>query len=377
MISFKPTDDEIAFVELAKTFADEKLRPNARLVEKEKKVDDLIVKNINELGFTSLELPNLWEGMELPLTSQVQILEALAFGDLAIVQGLPGIGEASSFIRNQPQNPTFTTLKASQQNGHWPTVAFLYDQEAKINIHFDGNRYVLNGCSNPVKMAQTAKFLLIAGNDSNGEPIILFLNENNLVGRKKEGEYRLGLLASGFARLNFENTVIEVDSIVAKGESAKSLLADSLTRIRVIEAAKEVGLMSAALAYVIDYTSSRKAFGQEIAKFQGVSFTAAQMAIHTQSARNLVLYAADRVDKQDEDASLHSLSALNFAHRALRFATDNAVQLLGGHGYVQDHPVEKWMRDAQAQVNMYESEQNLLNQSGEEILSRLKMEVVL
>jgi acyl-CoA dehydrogenase len=364
MISFQPSDDEIAFVQLAKDLAQDYIRPMARETEKNKKVPETVTRKLHELGFTQLELPESYGGLELPLVSQVQILEALSWGDMAVIQGVPGINEVSSFIRQDPDNPLFQSFKL--QLDLQPTVSFVpYHQSLKIETSTNG--YLLNGTTLPVKMGESAQYLLIAGEDEKGETILLWLDNSKLWNRKS-GDYRLGLLASKCARLQFDSVEVSNQQILTTGHEASRILKESMARIRVLEAAKEVGTMSAALQYVTEYTAQRKAFGQEIAKFQGVSFNVAQMAIQTHAARNLTLFAAKKLDQQEPDGVSSSLSALNFAHRTVRFVTDSAVQLLGGHGYVQDHLVEKWMRDAQAQVNLFETEEDLLSRSGEYML---------
>jgi acyl-CoA dehydrogenase len=361
MISFQPSDDEIAFVQLAKDLAQEYIRPIARETEKNKKVPETITRKLHELGFTQLELPESFGGLELPLVTQVQILEALSWGDLSVIQGVTGINEASSFIRQYPDHPLFQSLK--QQLDSLPAVSLILNLKLKSST----NGYVINGTTLPVKMGASATHLLIAGEDEKGETVLLWLDDSKKW-EKQTGDYRLGLLASQCARLRFDQVELPRKQTLAAGDEARRMVNESLARIRVLEAAKEVGAMSAALQYVTEYTAQRKAFGSEIAKFQGVSFTVARIAIQTQAARHLVLQSAKKIDDQDSDAIPASLSALNFAHRAIRFVTDSAVQLLGGHGYVQDHPVEKWMRDAEAQVNLFETEEDLLAKSGEYLL---------
>ncbi|WP_251554204.1 acyl-CoA dehydrogenase family protein [Neobacillus muris] len=364
MISFMPNEDEISFVDVAKSFAIEHLRPRSRLIEETGEVPDDMAGKLQELGFTTLELLESFDGLELPLVSQVQVLEALSFGDLAAVQGLPGFNETASFIRANPENPLFVSLKDKRPTGSLLVNPFHHS----LTIQTNRNGYRLNGVSIPVKMGEVSTLLIIAGVDENREDVLLLLEKETHQWKSVIGDRRLGLLASKCARLQFDQLEVPEDCVLARGEAARQVTRDALARIRILEAAKEVGTMAAALAYATEYTAGRKAFGQEIAKFQGVSFTAAQMAIQTQGARNLVWHAAKKLDDQEPDAIQASLSALHFAHRAVRFVTDSAVQLLGGHGYVQDHPVEKWMRDAQAQVNLWESETELLVKSGEYLL---------
>ncbi|NHM29232.1 acyl-CoA dehydrogenase family protein [Neobacillus terrae] len=370
MISFKPTDDELAFSELARDFAFEHIRTASRQTEKDRYVSPVMINKLQDLGFMNMELPTSYRGLELPLISQVQILEDLSNGDLATIQGLPGLNEGASFIRSIPDNPILKEFKNSQATETWPTVSLLLNRNSRskknLTIKAEENGYLVNGLSVPVKMAERAECIIIAGEDEKGDDIVLWCPKQ--VWSIETGDYRLGLLASGCARFRFDNMIVSDENIIAKGGQAKMLINGSLSRIRVLEAAKEVGVMAAAVAYAAEYTSQRKAFGVEIAKFQGVSFTVAQMAIKTQAARNLVWRAAIKIDNLESDAIPSSLNALNFSHQAIRFVTDSAVQLLGGHGYVQDHPVEKWMRDAQAQVNLYETEGDLLYLSGEHIL---------
>lgn len=377
MISFQPTEDEAAFVEVAKEFADEQIRPNARDCEENRAVSDDITKKIEELGFPTLELPESWGGMEQPLISQVQMLQALSYGDLGIVQGLPGAGDAASLIRLDSDNPAFESYKNAGKNGTWPTVAFLdvTDTEAPWNgveVASTESGYTLRGTSEPIRLAAFADALAVAITDPDGQPLILWMEDG---WHAAEGDYRLGLLAAGCARIVFEGTETSEGQIVAQGDEARELLSKANARIRVLQAAKEVGLMEAALDYVVEYTAGRKAFGQEIAKFQGVSFTVAEMAIQTRAANHLVWQAATKIDAQSPDAVGASVRALSRAHRSVRFVTDSGVQMLGGHGFVQEFPVEKWMRDAQAQVMLYGRERDLTVRRGEQILTGAKEEV--
>ena len=365
MVSFLPSEEEKAFVDVAKDFAVQKIRPYARQTEKNKAVSEDIVKQLGDLGLLHLELPESYGGLELPLVSQVQIAEALAYGDLDTIQGLPGAGQGASFIRLQDEHQVFSSYKAQCETGISPTVAVVYPNQHKLEIRKKDNGYIINGETTPLKNALQAEYLLVASTDTTGESVLLWLErENNHPWQALEGDYRLGLLSAGFAQIQFNEVSVSIDNVLASGSVAESWMKDSLSRIRTLEAAKEVGVMQAAVDYAVEYTSQRKAFGVEIAKFQGVSFNIAQMAIQTNVARHLALYAAKQIDEGEPDAVFHSIQALNKAHQALRFVTDSSVQLLGGHGYVQEHPVEKWMRDGQAQVGWFEQEGDLEIRAG-------------
>lgn len=375
MISFQPTEEEAAFVEVAKGLARDEIRPLARECEENRRVSAGIAAKIGELGFASLELPENWGGLQLPLISQAQIWHALSYGDLGVVQGLPGPGDAASLIRLAPDNPALQPYKKAAQNGSWPTVAYIdaTDPEAPwasaLQVRPDGDGYVLHGISQPVRLAAFADYVAVAANDAAGEPVVLWLDRESAKWEIKEGDVRLGLLAAGLGRVQFNQAKATGGHVVARGHTAGELMARMHARMRLLQAAKEVGLMEAALDYATAYTAERKAFGQVIAQFQGVSFRIADMVIETRLANHLVWEAATKVDADAPDAAGASLRALSRAHRALRFVTDAAVQLLGGHGFVQEYPVEKWMRDAQAQVGLYGREKEMLLQRGEQIVN--------
>ena len=371
MVSFKPSDEEAAFIEVAKDFAHEIIRPSARETEGSRKVSEEIVKKLKALGMDTLELPESFGGMELPILSQVQILEELAYGDLDTVQGLPGAGEAASFIREACNHPAFASYKKACLGGSVPTIAFCHPNQPKLTITRHEESYIIDGETVPLRMGKYAEYVLLLGQEQNGEDVIIWLeNGPDTPFKAMEGDYRLGLLSAGFASLSFQKVSVSNGAVIANGKEASKLASAVMSRIRVMEAAKEVGVISSALNYTVEYTASRKAFGSEIAKFQGVSFNVAQMAIHVKGARHLVLYAAKQIDEGANDAVFHSIQALKNAHHAVRFVTDSAVQLLGGHGYVQDHPVEKWMRDGQAQVAWLEQERDLTVYAGEWLFNK-------
>jgi alkylation response protein AidB-like acyl-CoA dehydrogenase len=110
-------------------------------------------------------------------------------------------------------------------------------------------------------------------------------------------------------------------------------------------AAMAVGVARAAFEYARDYAKQRKSFGVPIATKQAIAFMLAEMAVEIDATRLLVWEAASRLDK-GEDALKESAQARNYAAQSSLMVADNAVQALGGHGYIRDHPVEMWLRDA-------------------------------
>lgn len=304
MISFRPTEEEKQFVSVARDFADE-IRATARDCEEAGQTSDALARKAEELGFTVMELPETADGLELPLASQVQILEALCFGDLAVVQGFPGTADADALVRTADA----AGLTAQVANPVGVKTAFVDAAQGDTlpheTLHLEAGdtagAYRLSGTSRPVRGAKQAERLYVALQDASGQPVVLRLDAKGdgadagepasgadaTPWRVDGGDVRLGLLTAGIGRVTFHGTEVPETAVVATGKAATAWLTAARARIAVLQAARAVGTMQAALEYATMYTAGRKAFGQEIAKFQGVSFTVADMAIETAAARNL------------------------------------------------------------------------------------------
>lgn len=373
MISFQPTDEELAFVEVAKDIAVNRIRPLARNCEANRKVSEDLIKEVSELGILTMELPEEWDGLGLPLITQSQILQALSYGDLGVVQGFPGTNATASLLKLKNNHPRLLGLNERFLSGMKETGALLdlhsakpFGQEVKIERTQEG--YIIEGVTQPTRLAEFATYVIIFAKDSEGRSLIFLLDQPEhwqVIG----GKSNVGLLSSGISRFSFEKTTISNENVLAEDFEAETLIKQVKVRQSILEAAKEVGLMEAALNYATTYTSSRKAFGQEIAKFQGVSFRIAKMVMETRIAKHLVWQAASIADKDLPSAYGVSLRALHRAHQSLLYITDSAVQLLGGHGFIQEFPVEKWMRDAKTQVSLYGSKRELLLEFGTLLIS--------
>ena len=144
----------------------------------------------------------------------------------------------------------------------------------------------------------------------------------------------------------FEGCRIPGDRMVgAPGEGLKIALR-TLDHTRITIGAQAVGIAQGALDYARDYVKERKQFGRAVAEFQGVQFMLADMAMQLEAARQLVYVAAARSQRDDADLTFFGAAAKCFASDVAMAVTTDAVQLLGGAGYVSDHPVERMMRDA-------------------------------
>jgi alkylation response protein AidB-like acyl-CoA dehydrogenase len=164
-------------------------------------------------------------------------------------------------------------------------------------------------------------------------------------------EHKLGIKGSPTRELYFDNCVIPAGRLIgAEGSGFRTALA-TLDHTRITIAAQALGIAQGALDYAAGYVKERRQFGKPVAEFQGVQFMLADMAMKVEAARQLTYAAAARSERamageKVADLTFMSSACKCFASDAAMDVTTDAVQLLGGYGYVSDYPVERMMRDA-------------------------------
>jgi alkylation response protein AidB-like acyl-CoA dehydrogenase len=159
-------------------------------------------------------------------------------------------------------------------------------------------------------------------------------------------EKKLGIKGSPTCEVYFDGVRIPADRMIgAEGTGFKTALA-TLDHTRVTIAAQALGIAQGALDYARGYVKERKQFGKAIAEFQGIQFMLADMAMTLEAARQMVYVAAAKSERGDKDLPFFGAAAKCYASDVAMQVTTDAVQLLGGAGYVKDFPVERMMRDA-------------------------------
>ncbi len=214
----------------------------------------------------------------------------------------------------------------------------------------DGDGYVLNGVKRWITNAGVSDYytvMAVTDPKAGANGISAFVVEKSDDGFTFGApEKKLGIKGSPTRELYFDDCRIPADRLVgAEGTGFKTALR-TLDHTRITIAAQAVGIASGALAYATAYAKERKQFGKAIAEFQGMQFMLADMAMKVETARQMTYVAACKSERGDADLTFFGAAAKCFASDvAMEVATD-AVQVLGGAGYVKDHPVERMMRDA-------------------------------
>jgi alkylation response protein AidB-like acyl-CoA dehydrogenase len=159
-------------------------------------------------------------------------------------------------------------------------------------------------------------------------------------------ERKMGIKGSPTGEIHFDSCRIPAGRLIgAVGTGFKTALR-TLDHTRLTIGAQAVGIAQGAVDYALGYVQQRAQFGRPVAEFQGVQFLLADMAMSTEAARQLIYVAAGKAERGEPDLTFISAAAKCFASDVAMQVTTDAVQLLGGYGYVADHPVERMMRDA-------------------------------
>ena len=227
----------------------------------------------------------------------------------------------------------------------------------------DGDDYVLNGSKRFITHGSVAQLLTVfALTDPQAggrKGMSAFVVESDTPGfAAPRVEHKMGIRGSPTAELTFDDVrVPSANRLGEEGEGFKIAMA-TLDRSRLSIAAQAVGIAQGALDASVAYAADRQQFGQRVADFQGIQWMLADMASQTEAARQLTYAAAARVDANAPDLPYWTSSAKLVAGDTAMKVTTDAVQVLGGYGYITEYPVERMMRDAKI-TQLYEGTQQI------------------
>jgi alkylation response protein AidB-like acyl-CoA dehydrogenase len=217
--------------------------------------------------------------------------------------------------------------------------------ELKTTARSASGGFVLDGVKSLVPRAADAELFIVATQlEESGSPA-LFIVEPGGSGLSIEPEPAMGIRAAATGRLILESVKLPASALL--GEPGGGTLAECVQLGRLGWCALAVGTGQAVLDYLIPYVNERKAFGEPISHRQAVAFTVANIAIELDGMRLATYRAASRIDQGLDSAREVALARRLCAERGMAIGSDG-VQMLGGHGYVKEHPVERWYRDLRA-----------------------------
>ena len=212
----------------------------------------------------------------------------------------------------------------------------------------DGDEWVINGTKSWITNAGVADFYVVfAVTDRAGRRSTAFVVERDRPGFSvPKFEHKLGIKGSPTGQPVFEDVRVPHENVVGEVGRGLAVALGTLERTRLGAAAQAVGIAQGALDHAVAYAKERIAFGRPIVELQGLQFKLADMQTRTAAARELLYKASALADRGDPQLPLYTSMAKLFASDTAMDVAVEAVQVLGGYGYVNEHPVERMMRDA-------------------------------
>ncbi|MCX8073743.1 MAG: acyl-CoA dehydrogenase family protein [Candidatus Binatia bacterium] len=354
MVSFEPSEEQQLIRDTVAAFAREEVRPLARPSDETGEIPSALVQQGWELGLTQALIPEAYGGAgeaHSAVTSAL-VIEELAWADLSIACHLlaprllvvpvieAGTEEQKRAILPRYTGTPFTAATAAVVEPRWDfDLASLAVTATPKN-----GSYILEGTKCFVPLAAEAEHLAVFARVADSSEVGVFLLERNTPGlRILEREKNMGLKGLATYEVAFEQCRIPAEQRL--GGTAGCNVDRLLNLQRVALAAAAVGVARASFEYARDYAKERKAFGVYIAQKQAIAFMLAEMAIEIDAARLLTWEAAWKLDR-GEDATREAVLAKQYAANMALMVADRGVQILGGHGYIRDHLVELFLRNA-------------------------------
>jgi len=354
-------------VEMAREFAQNEIAPNAAEWDSTKRYPAEVMKQLGELGFYGLRIPEEHEGLGLDTMTYMMVLEEIAAADasvsisLSVHNSLPvtmllrrGTAEQQErWLRPMARGEVLAAFSLSEADSG-SDAASIRAQGVP-----DGDGWVLNGEKAWVTNGDTADLLVIMIRTDTAEErlgsrgISAFLVPAGTPGVEPgKPEDKLGLRASRTMSLSLNDVRLGPEHLLGKAGEGFIYALQALDNGRMGVAAQATGIARAALEHCIRYSRERQQFERPLKDFQAIQFKLADMATRISAARALVLEAARAKDRGESVTERAGMAKL-FASETAMWVTTQAVQIFGGYGYMRDYPVEKLFRDAKV-TEIYE-----------------------
>ena len=350
-----PDEDQKLIVETVEQFADQILRPAAHDADEAASYPPDLIAKAAELGVTAVNVPEDFEGIAAHRSTVTNVLvaEALAYGDMGLA--LPilapgGVAAALTHWGSADQQATYLKEFAGE-NVPQACLAIAEPQPLfdPTNLKTTATRtpsgYRLKGVKSLVPAAADAELFIVAA-QLNGKPA-LFIVESSTQGLTVKPDPSMGIRAAALGQVALDKVSVPLSARLGDDDATDADYSEAIALSRLGWAALAVGTSHAVLDYVVPYVKEREAFGEPIAHRQAVAFMCANIAIELDGLRMITWRGAARAEQGLPFTREAALAKRLGADKGMQIGLDG-VQLLGGHGYTKEHPVERWYRDLRA-----------------------------
>jgi alkylation response protein AidB-like acyl-CoA dehydrogenase len=354
---YQLTQAQLAFHESVRRFASERIAPRAAEIDETDRFPRDLFQQMAELGYLGAPYPPEYGGAGLDAVSVCLLLEEVSRGSGAVGSSFNAhISLSSSVIYHHGSEEQklkyLTQLTSGKKLGAFGLTEPSGGSDAaacRTRAVRDGGTYLVTGSKCFNTNGPVADIFVITartGTGSGGDGISTFIVERGTPGFEIGApDRKMGMHGSPTAALYFDQAKVPAANLVGKEGEGFRQFVETLDRGRVNVAALSVGLGQAAFDAAVAYAKERKQFGRPIAAFEGVQWPIAEMATEIEAARLLTLNAARMYDQGLRIKKEAAMAKLFAAEAAIR-AANAAIELLGGYGYLRDHPVERYLRDA-------------------------------
>ncbi len=354
LFDISPDDEQQMLQEGVRDFAEAKVRPIAKQADFDRTTPEDVLSQANELGVNMLGVPEELGGVmhEQAAVTSVLIGEAFAHGDMGVAYAALAPGAVATAIGHWGTPEQEATYLPAFTGEDTPAAALaileprpLFDPlKLETTARKDGEDWVLNGVKSLISRPKECELFLVAAEAEDLGPA-LFVIESGNDGLEIEDEPAMGLRPAATGRLLLKD--VKLPGTALLGEGKREDYVECVQRARVAWCSLAVGTAQATLDYVKQYVNERTAFGEPISNRQGVAFAVSDIGIESEGMRLATYRAASRADQGQDFAREAALARRLCTQKGMQIGSEG-VQLLGGHGFVKEHPVERWYRDLRA-----------------------------
>ncbi len=356
-MDFQFTDEQKMLKKTVRDFAEKEIKPHIMEWDETQHFPKDLFHKMGEMGFLGVTVPEKWEGAEYGYVEYALIVE-----EISRVDGSIGLGVAAhnslctnhiaTFANDEQKKKYLIPLAKGEALGAWGLTESGSGSDASgmlTKAYKKGDKYILNGSKTFIThgtygdvFVVMAKMPELEGRNN----ISAFILDKNIKGFSSgKKENKMGLRASDTSELIFEDAEVPAENLLGKeGEGFKNALA-ILDGGRISIAAFCLGMAQGAFEVAVNYSKERQQFGKPISSFQAVQFKLSDMATKIEASR-LLIYQAAALKDAGQNVNKISAMAKLYASETAVWVSEQAVQILGGYGYIKDYPAEKYYRDA-------------------------------
>ena len=372
------SEEQRLMMESLKRIVKEKIVPVVEEVDKRGEFPWEIHKILLENGFIGLCIPQEYGGGGLDLSTFCMVAEELAkscysatfwYNDLTIEPILiAGSHEQKEkYLPRMSKGEILASIAITEPEAGSDVASI------KTTAVLDGDEYIINGTKRFISLADDAEIVnVLAKTDPSKKTkgMSFFIVQKGTPGFSVgKIENKMGVDALHACELTFEDCRVHKFNLIGKEGQGFGIAMEALDPGRIIVGSQGVGIAQGALDYAVGYAKQRIQFGKPIAEFQAIQFMLADMATEIEASRQLVHRAAWAMDDKERDRSKLAAMAKYFATDVCMKVTTDAVQVLGGYGYMKDYPLERMMREAKF-LQIYEG----TNQIQRVVVSRMLLD---